>query len=164
MQYDFVNTAREVFFPASLNYHGLLGYKEETRDFGLVTLFYDDLTLWHKTISTTFTVQSEMASVSLQLEQETDLVKVRIYEATSGSATFRPIGEKKTFLGPFHRIEEVQVPQLSPEKTYKIEVFKDGFSEHAQIEDVEMGERYGTSFSLKIEFTENDDESVAQEL
>ena len=132
MQYDFVNTAREVFFPASLNYHGLLGYKEETRDFGLVTLFYDDLTLWHKTISTTFTVESEMASVSIQLEQETDLVKMRLYEAQQGSLhTFRPIGEKKTFMGPFHRIEEIQAPELSKTSVYKIEIFKDGFSEHA---------------------------------
>ena len=44
---------------------------------------------------------------------------------------------------------------------YRIEIFKDSFSEHAQIEDVEMGERYGTSFSLKIDFTENDDEVLA---
>ena len=68
MNYDFVNTAREVFFPPSLNYHGLLGFAEETRDFGHRTLFFDDLTLWHKSITTTFKVESEMASASFQLE------------------------------------------------------------------------------------------------
>ena len=80
MDYDFVNTAREVFFPPSLNYYGLLGFEEETRDFGQVTLFYDDLTLWHKKISTTFRVDSEMASGSIQLEQEDELVKMKVYK------------------------------------------------------------------------------------
>ena len=76
MNYDFVNTARETFLPPSLNFHGLLGYGEETRNFGQVTLLWDDLTLWHKELETTFKVESEMASASVQLEQETDLVKI----------------------------------------------------------------------------------------
>ena len=80
LDYDLVNTAREVFFPHSLNYYGLLGFREETRDFGQVTLLYDDLTLWHRSISTTFQVESEMASVAVQLEQETELVKMKVYK------------------------------------------------------------------------------------
>ena len=85
MKYDFVNVPREVFLPGSLNYHGLLGVGDETHDFGHVTLFWDDLTLWHKNIQTVFQVQSEMASISIQIEQETDLVKVHLlaYEPSS---------------------------------------------------------------------------------
>ena len=65
MLYDFVNVPREAFIPPSLNYYGLLGYQEETYDFGQVTIFYDDLTLWHYSVETTFMVQSEMSSLSV---------------------------------------------------------------------------------------------------
>lgn len=86
MKYDFVNVPREVFLPGSLNYHGLLGVGDETHDFGHITLFWDDLTLWHKNIQTVFQVQSEMASVSIQIEQSTDLIKVHLmaFEHSSG--------------------------------------------------------------------------------
>ena len=164
MNYDFVNTAREAFIPPSLNYYGLLGFQEETRDFGQVTLLYDDLTLWHRSISTTFQVESEMASASIQLEQENDLVKVKVYEQPRNKSTWTPVGEKKTVMSPRLRIDEIQVDTLEQGVLYKIEVYKDSFSEHAQIEDVEMGERYGTSFSLKIDFTENDEENIAGSL
>ena len=60
-----VNVPREVFLPSSLNYHGLLGVGEETHDYGHRTLFWDDLTLWHKSISTIFQVMSEMTSVAI---------------------------------------------------------------------------------------------------
>ena len=69
---------REAFLPGSLNYHGLLGLGDETHDFGHVTLFWDDLTLWHKRISTLFSVYSESASVAVQLEQATDLIKLHL--------------------------------------------------------------------------------------
>ena len=65
MKYDFVNVPREAFLPGHLNYHGLLGSGDETHDFGHITLFWDDLTLWHKSLQTLFQVQSEMASVSI---------------------------------------------------------------------------------------------------
>jgi len=65
MKYDYVNVPREAFLPGNLNYHGLLGSGDETHDFGHITLFWDDLTLWHKSISTVFSVQSEMASMSV---------------------------------------------------------------------------------------------------
>ena len=58
MKYDYVNVPREAFLPGHLNYHGLLGVGDETHDFGHVTLFWDDLTLWHKNIYSTFQVQS----------------------------------------------------------------------------------------------------------
>ena len=78
MKYDFVNVPREAFLPGHLNYHGLLGTGDETHDFGHITLFWDDLTLWHKQLDSLFTVESEMASVSIQIEQETDLVKMHL--------------------------------------------------------------------------------------
>lgn len=78
LKFDFINVSREVFLPGSLNYHGLLGVGDETHDFGHITLLWDDLTLWHDRISTTFTVASEMASVAVQVEQPTDLVKVHL--------------------------------------------------------------------------------------
>ena len=68
MKYDFVNVPREAFLPGHLNYHGLLGTGDETHDFGHITLFWDDLTLWHKQLDSLFTVESEMASVSIQIE------------------------------------------------------------------------------------------------
>ena len=64
-------------------------------------------------------------------------------------------------MAPDHRLDDVQVESLETGVLYKVELFKDGYTEHAQIEDVEMGERYGTSFSLKIDITENDDEALA---
>jgi hypothetical protein len=54
--------------------------------------------------------------------------------------------------------------EVGPNVLYKIEVFKDAFSEHAQIEEVEMGERYGTSFSLKVDFSEFDDSAVVDNM
>ena len=161
VDYDFVNTAREVFFPHSLNYYGLLGFQEETRDFGQVTLLYDDLTLWHRSISSTFQVESEMASAAVQVEQEDALVKVKVYKQQEGRTSWTPVGVQRTWLSPTLRLDGVQLDTVEQGVLYKIELYKDAFTEHAQIEDVEMGERYGTSFSLKIDFTENDDEAIA---
>ena len=56
---------REAFLPGNLNYHGLLGVGDETHDYGHVTLFWDDLTLWHKSVSTLFTLSSTMTSLSI---------------------------------------------------------------------------------------------------
>ena len=62
------------------------------------------------------------------------------------------------------RIDTIEVFGLTPHAIYKLEVFKDAFSEHAHIEEVEMGERYGQEFSIKIDFSEFDDEKMAQNL
>ena len=64
-------------------------------------------------------------------------------------------------MAPSLRLDSIQLDALEPGVSYKIEIYKDAFSEHAQIEGAEMGERYGTAFSLKIDFTENDDEAIA---
>lgn len=65
--YDMIKTSREVFLPDTLNYHGLLGYEGETKDFGEVILFYDDLSLYHPVHRSMFRVQSEIASFSMQV-------------------------------------------------------------------------------------------------
>ena len=62
------------------------------------------------------------------------------------------------------RIDTIEEAALTPNRLYKIVVFKDNFSEHAQIENVEMGERYGTEFSIKIDFSEFDDGHIAENL
>jgi hypothetical protein len=41
---------------------------------------------------------------------------------------------------------------------YKLVLFMDEFSTHGIMADVEMGERYDIAFSLKIDFSQNDDE------
>lgn len=46
---------------------------------------------------------------------------------------------------------------LIPETKYKLVLERDAFGEGDDLEDVEMGERYALSFSLKIEFSENND-------
>ena len=66
-----------------------------------------------------------------------------------------------TELGRIDTIEELGV---IAGQLYKIEIFKDSFGEHAQIEEVEMGERYGTSFSIKIDFSEFDDKAVVDNM
>jgi hypothetical protein len=70
MSLDFINVGREVFLPKSLNYMGLLGSESESKDFGQVTIFYDDITLVKDVKKIQFQVTSEMASISIQLEQE----------------------------------------------------------------------------------------------
>ena len=62
------------------------------------------------------------------------------------------------------RIFTIELLEVAPELLYKIEIFRDSFTEHAQIEEVEMGERYGTSFSLKIDFSEYDGHEIAENL
>jgi hypothetical protein len=49
---------------------GLLGSESESKDFGQVTIFYDDITLVKDVKKIQFQVTSEMASISIQLEQE----------------------------------------------------------------------------------------------
>lgn len=49
MTLDFINVAREVFLPNSLNYMGLIGSEAESKDFGQLTIFYDDITLMRDT-------------------------------------------------------------------------------------------------------------------
>ena len=41
---------------------------------------------------------------------------------------------------------------------YKLVLFMDEFSTDGIMADVEMGERYDIAFSLKIDFSQNDDE------
>ena len=43
-------------------------------------------------------------------------------------------------------------------------MYKDAFSEHAAYENVEMGERYGTEFSIKIDFSEFDEFHISDNL
>ena len=43
-------------------------------------------------------------------------------------------------------------------------VYKDAFSEHSQYENVEMGERYSTEFSIKIDFSEFDEGHISDNL
>ena len=62
------------------------------------------------------------------------------------------------------RIDTVEAFDIDPNALYKVEIFKDSYSEHEQIEDVEMGERYGIEFSLKIDFSEFDDKAIADNL
>jgi hypothetical protein len=78
--------------PGNLNYHGMLGVGDETHDYGHVTLFWDDLTLWHKSVTTLFQVASQMTSLSIQLEQETDLVKIHLSAFEDGKWKIAGIG------------------------------------------------------------------------
>lgn len=70
MSLDFINVSREVFLPKSLNYMGMLGSESESKDFGQLSIFYDDITLVKDFKKIYFKVTSEMASISIQLEQE----------------------------------------------------------------------------------------------
>jgi len=154
---------REAFLPSSLNYHGLLGVGDETHDYGHVTLFWDDLTLWHKSVTTVFQVQSQMTSVSIQLEQETSLVMLRLTKFENNDWVLVDAASYPDFTAA-KRIDTVEAFNIDPNAIYKVEIFKDSYSEHEQIEDVEMGERYGIEFSLKIDFSEFDDKAIADNL
>ena len=61
-------------------------------------------------------------------------------------------------------IDTIEAFDIESNYLYKLEIFKESYSEHATIEDVEMGERYGIEFSLKIDFSEFDDKSIADNL
>ena len=164
MRYDAVNLPREVFLPGHLNYHGMFGVSDETHDFGHVTLFWDDLTLWHKSIATQFKVESEMGSLAIQLEQADDLVKIHLTTWDHEEEKWKLEGEHYPEVTDQGRIDTVEVFGLVPNQLYKIELFKDAYTEHSQLEDVEMGERYGVSFSLKIDLSEFDDSHIAANL
>ena len=51
---------------------------------------------------------------------------------------------------------------LDTGKLYRIAITRDIVKTDSSIETAELGERYGHSFSLKIELSENDDESLAE--
>ena len=53
MAYEPITASRDVFLPPTLNYYGLLGYKEEIDS---VSLFYDDLVLLGEKKQVKFTV------------------------------------------------------------------------------------------------------------
>ena len=125
-------------------------------------MFWDDLTLWHPSLSTVFEVWSEMASISIQVEQATDLVKVHL--ATWEAGEWKLVGTHYPEVSDAGRIDTIEEFGLTPSQQYKITLFKDAFSEHASIEDVEMGERYGLEFSLKIDVSEFDDTHLAENL
>ena len=126
-----MNVPRESFIPGHLNYHGMLGYGDETHDFGHITLFWDDLTLWHRAITTLFEVTSEMASVSMQLEQETDLVHMRLSVHDSAKDQWKIIERGFPDVTEMGRIDTIEVFGLQPHTVYKLEVFKDVYSEQA---------------------------------
>ena len=63
-----------------------------------------------------------------------------------------------------YRIDTIEAFGLEPHAVYKLEIFKTMYGEHDQMENVEMGERYDISFSLKIDFSEFDDDSIADNL
>jgi len=67
-------------------------------------------------------------------------------------------------ISPLGRIDTIEAFGLKQNELYRLEVFKDSYSEHDQIENVEMGERYAISFSLKIDFSEFDDKAIADNL
>lgn len=62
------------------------------------------------------------------------------------------------------RIDTIEDFGIDAGVTYKLEIFKDGMAEHDSMEQVEMGERYGIEFSLKIDFSEFDDQKLAENL
>ena len=105
-----------------------------------------------------------MASVSIQLEQGTDLVKEHLQAFDEKSDKWVRVGVDYHDMSSDQRIDTIEEAALTPNKLYKIVVFKDSFSEHAQIENVEMGERYGTEFSIKVDFSEFDDNHIAENL
>ena len=164
IRYDFVNVPREVFLPSFLNYHGLLGVGDETHDFGHTTLFWDDLTLWHHKIDTLFQVQSEMVSVSIQLEQLGEQVMIRLLKQEGDDWIVPDLATAYPTVTSMGQIDTIEAFGLQPRTIYKLEIFKDSYAEHDHVEDVEMGERYDISFSLKIDFSEFDDKSIANNL
>jgi|688.fasta_scaffold98901_1 hypothetical protein len=85
MNFEYINVAREAFIPSSFNYMGLLGYGAQSKDFGQITLFYDDVTLWKELKVITFSVASEMTSLSIQLEQDEQQFFKMFLQAESGS-------------------------------------------------------------------------------
>lgn len=103
-----------------------------------------------------------MASLSIQLEQEEDLVKIHLttfdHEENKWKLEGEHYHEITTEQG---RIDTVELFGLVPNQLYKIELFKDAYTEHSQLESVEMGERYGVSFSLKIDLSEFDETHIA---
>ena len=63
------------------------------------------------------------------------------------------------------RIETIEDFGMEAGVTYKLEIYKDGVTtEHDMLENVEMGERYGIEFSLKLDFSEFDDQKLAENL
>jgi len=74
------------------------------------------------------------------------------------------VGKFKNQRAPYVNTATITVEHLAPETLYKIVLQRDAFGEGDDLEDVEMGERYGLSFSLKIEFSENNDPQIAAKL
>ena len=166
IRYEAENVSREVFLPRSLNYHGLLGVADETHDFGHVTLFWDDLTLFSNHISTDFYVESHMASVSIQLEQAGEQVEMRLTQWVEEDQRWEAPEQAAAYptLTDAGRIDTVEAFGLQTSETYRLELFKTAYGEHDHIEDIEVGEHLDIQFSLKIDFSEFDDSSVSDNL
>lgn len=84
-----------------------------------------------------------MASVAIQVEQTTDLIKMHLSTYDQHTDKWTLVGVQYPMLSEVGRIDTLELFEIIPNQVYKIELYKDAFTEHATIDDVEMGERYG---------------------
>ena len=66
--------------PPSLNYLGLLGLTDAAKNFGEVTLFFDDLGLTYKEAISEFSVASDEIMMIAQIQQDEERVAVSVRE------------------------------------------------------------------------------------
>ena len=105
-----------------------------------------------------------MASVAIQLEQRTDLVKMHLSTYEKETDKWSLVGIQYPMVGEVGRIDTIEEFEIAPNQIYKLEIYKDSFTEHDMMEGVEMGDRYGVSFSLKIDVSEFDEKNLAANL
>jgi hypothetical protein len=82
----------------------------ETTRYGQVTLFYDDLTLWHPKKETTFVVRSNDSSLSIQMEQGGDEVKMHLL--TLKGSEWKRVGYTNTQVSAVARLDTIDLPRL----------------------------------------------------
>lgn len=136
---------------------GLFGYRDQSKDFGQITLFYDDLALVKDKKVIEFQVKSEMASLSIQLEQEEfSTYSIHLLAQNKNKKQLQSVGQSFKDITTSRKILNISMDLLVPDVVYTFVIRKLKYAESTQAELNEIGERFNNPFSLKIELSEND--------
>jgi len=130
-----------------------------------VTLFYDDVALFKEAKAIHFSVVSEMTSLSIQLEQDEFAVyRVTLYAKSSDNSNVQAVGETFRDTSSKRKMTSIQMDLLVPNISYTIMIKREKTAKQSATENSELGERYSDSFSLKLEFSENDVEAISDKI
>ncbi len=136
---------------------GLFGYGDQSKDFGQITLFYDDLALVKDKKVIEFQIKSEMASLSIQLEQEEfSTYSIHLMAQNQNKKQLQSVGQSFKDITTSRKILNISMDLLVPDVVYTFVIRKLKYAESTQAELNEIGERFNNPFSLKIELSEND--------